>query len=278
MKKTSLGIIIAFLLSTLGLSGAAMASDVGDHELPSWHVELLLKPYQPKISKNAAKQDFYNLMYGESEPIMTTFATHHYLWDGFGLLGLGVSVGYWKTTGNTRICQDANENTIPCYGQPGDTDETRAAQTALVAASTEGNSSTQLMVVPVSLEVVYRIDYLNREWDIPLDAYAQFGLDYHLWWATTEGSIAETTSTNDDGTTETTKGKGATPGMNASVGLMLDLSFLEPVTASRGRNNGIAASYLFFEWNWSQGDGFSQPNRLDMSSSGWSLGLGMDFL
>ncbi len=278
MKKTPLGILIAFLLSTVGISGTAMASKENEKGLPTWHIDLQLKPYQPKISKNAAKQDFYNLMYGESEPLMTTFSTHHYLWDGFGLLGVGGSVGYWKTTGKTRICTDENDNTSPCDGLPGSSEEERAAQTALVADSTEGNSSTQLMVVPVSLEVVYRLDYLNREWDIPLDAYAQFGLDYNFWWATTEGSIAERSQTNEDGTTDTTRGKGATPGMNASVGFMLDLSFLEPVTASRGRKNGIAASYFFFEWNWAFGDGFKQPNRLDMSSSGWSLGLGMDFL
>ena len=269
MKKTSIGIILTFFISTLGISSVALAAEDGVKELPSWHLEVQLKPYKPQISKNEAKQSFYNLMYGESEPIMTTLATHHYLWDGFGLLGVGGSVGYWKTTGNTRLCTDDSGDNIPCPGQGID---------VITNDSTAGNSSTQLMVVPLSLEVVYRIDYLNREWNIPVDAYAQFGLDYHLWWATTEGSIAETTRTNDDGTTDTISGKGATPGMNASVGLMLDLSFLEPVTAIRARKNGIAASYLFFEWNWAQGDGFKQPNRLDMSSSGWSAGIGMDFL
>ena len=278
MKKTSIGILIAFVLSSVGISGVAMAESQDVQDLASWHIELQFKPYQPKISKNAAKQDFYNLMYGDGEPVMTTFATHHYVWDGFGLLGVGGSIGQWKTTGNTRICEDAQGNNTPCYETDGKDEAAREAQTALIAASKPGNSRTQLLVIPVGIEVVYRIDYLNREWNIPLDAYATFGLDYHFWWATTEGSIAERTLTNDDGTTETTKGKGATPGMNASVGVMLDLSFLEPTTASRGRKNGIAASYFFFEWNWSQGDGFSQPNRLDMSSSGWSLGIGMDFL
>ena len=269
MKNASMSIILAAVLFSLSIASTAQAEQEHARQLPNWHMEVQLKPYKPKISQNATKQDFYNLMYGESEPVMTRLGTHHYLWDGFGLLGVGASVGYWKTTGKTRLCTDDAGQNVSCYDQGTD---------VTINQSTEGNSSTQLMVVPVSLELVYRLDYLNREWNIPLDAYAKFGVDYHFWWATTEGSIAETDRTEEDGTVNTIRGKGGTPGMNGSVGVMLDLSFIEPVTASRGRKNGIMASYFFFEWNWAQGDGFKQPNRLDMSSSGWSLGLGMDFL
>ena len=146
MKKTSIGIILALLFCTLGLSSAALAEKDVIKELPNWHLEIQLKPYKPQVSKNETKQSFYNLMYGESEPIMTTLATHHYVWDGFGLLGVGGSVGYWKTKGSTRICTDDANNNVPCYGQGID---------VITNESTAGNSSTQLMIVPVSLEVVY---------------------------------------------------------------------------------------------------------------------------
>jgi hypothetical protein len=269
MSKRAIITLVALMLSIVSTSTSALANKETDDLLQSWRMELRFTPYKPKISQNATKQAFYDLMYGDSEPVMTTFATHHYLWKGFGLLGVGASVGYWKTTGKTRLCSDADGNYIQCYGQGLD---------AIAASSTEGNSNTQLMIIPLSLEVAYRIDYLNREWSVPLDFYAKLGIDYHFWWATTEGEIATSTREEEDGTSNTINGSGGTPGLNGSVGVTLDLSFLEPMTATRARKNGIAASYLFFEWNWAQGDGFKQPNRLDMSSSGWTLGLGMDFL
>ena len=45
MKKTSMGILIAFVLSSVGISSVAMAETERNKELPTWHLDLQLKPY-----------------------------------------------------------------------------------------------------------------------------------------------------------------------------------------------------------------------------------------
>lgn len=268
IRACSLAAVLVFI--SLSLAPSAWASADKSHGvLPNWHAEFKVSPYAPKISQNETKQSHYNLMYGDEEPIMLSFASHYYVWSGFGLLGVGGKIGWWKQTGQARICPSATGGYEPCYGLGTDT---------IAANSQAGNSVTQLAIMPLSFEVVYRLDYLYRQWGIPFEAYAKMGIDYHLWWATTEGETSETTRTDADGNTKTISGKGGTPGMNASVGLMFNLDWIEPVTSARALKNGMTGSYLFVEWNAIMGDGFKQPNRLDMSASTWTFGLAMDFL
>jgi len=230
-------------------------------DLPSSHFELKFATYSPKISNNQAKADFYSLMYGaDTKPLMTSFAAHWYPSTRWGLIGGGFRMGMWKVDGAARLCADG-ESFTDC-------------NSTTVFDSTEGNSQTRLTVIPISLEGVYRADYLHRYHGVPFEAYVKIGLDYHLWWATTEGSVAERTV--DD---KTTRGEGGTPGYHASVGLMLNLDWLDPKTAARGRAaSSMAGTYLFAEWTMVQGDGFKQGKRLDMSADQLYVGLAVDFL
>jgi len=230
-------------------------------ELPSSHVELKFGTYSPKISNNQAKADFYDLMYGsENEPVMTSFAAHWYPWRRWGLIGGGFRVSMWKIDGKARLCSDGDAF-VDC-------------DSTTVFDSSEGNSMTRLTLLPISLEGVFRADYLRRAYGIPFEAYVKVGLDYHLWWASTEGEIAERTV---DG--KTTRGEGGTPGYHLSAGLMLNLDWLDPKTAARGRiSSSMAGTFLFVEWTKIQGDGFKQGKRLDMSGDQLHVGLAIDFL
>jgi len=280
MNKRLLWTLAGLALVLCLMSNVALAEET-PNELPQWHMELKVSPYKPLISENTAKQSFYEIMYGESKPMALSFATHNYVWKGFGLLGVGAKIGYWKTTGKAQLCTN---------GQTGDAKQYLPCTPSFVWQKLEdpgtdtasyfedGNGTTQLAVMPLSFEIAYRLDYLNRQWGIPFEAYTKLSFDYHLWWATTEGETAESTRTDENGETTTVSGSGGTPGMTASVGLMLNLDWLEPLTAVRARKNGIAGSYLFVEWNWIKGDGFDQGKRLDLSSSSVAFGLAMDFI
>ena len=97
MSKRAIITLVALMLSIVSTSTSALANKETDDLLQSWRMELRFTPYKPKISQNATKQAFYDLMYGDSEPVMTTFATHHYLWKGFGLLGgMGFDAIFFK--------------------------------------------------------------------------------------------------------------------------------------------------------------------------------------
>ncbi|MEC9464611.1 MAG: MXAN_2562 family outer membrane beta-barrel protein [Myxococcota bacterium] len=230
-------------------------------ELAASHIELKFGTYAPKISDDQTKSDFYDLMYGaDNEPLMTSFAAHWYPWRQWGLLGGGFRLSMWKIDGQARLCSNG--------------DEFADCDSTTVFDSTEGNSTTQITALPISLEAVYRIDVLHRNYGIPFEAFVKVGLDYHLWWASTEGEIAERTV---DG--ETTRGEGGTAGYHVSAGLMMSLNWLDPKTAARGRvSSSMAGSYLFIEWTKLQANGFGEDNRLDMSDDQLYVGLAVDFL
>ena len=257
MKKFVRSFSKLVLVSLIGLAPQLGSAS----SLPASHVELKFGTYSPKISNNQAKADFFDLMYGaDSEPLMTSFAAHWYPITQWGLLGGGFRIGMWKADGAARVCSDGTAFTD--------------CNSTTVFESSEGNSQTRLTIIPISIEGVYRADYLHRTYGIPFEAYLKAGLDYHLWWATTEGAVAERTI---DG--KTTRGEGGTPGYHASVGLMLNLDWLDPKTAARGRaSSSMAGTYIFAEWTMVQGDGFKQGKRLDMSADQLYVGIAIDFL
>ena len=232
-----------------------------DDALTRRQVAFDLGSYQPAISKNQDAVEFFELMYGKyNSPMMGTLSVHEYPWRNHGLVGWGVKVGVWKVDGPARLCKSGTEM-VGC-------------SSTTVFDSEPGNTPTRLTVLPLSVEAVYRYDYLRRAHGVALEPYVKAGLDYHLWWANTNGEIAERTV---DGQKQ--RGKGGTAGYHGSVGLMVNLDWLEPRTAARARrNSGIAGTFLFVELNRVFGDGFGDRARLDMSDQQLKIGFAMDFL
>lgn len=169
------------------------------------------------------------------------------VWDGFGELSLGFSTSYWSQEGHGR-------------------------EQASGSASTD---TTTLSVVPVSLDVVYRLNVLQKRLGIPFIPYAKLGGVYAIWWMRdAEDNIAKWTNTA--GTT--VEALGATGGWQGTVGLRFLLDVLEPGAArSFDIEMGVNHSYLFAEYRKLALNDFGSTKSLNLSDGIFAFGLAFDY-
>ncbi len=255
------------VFSTLMLAaGAAHARDyVGDRGSPRFGVEVGFGPYSPRISNDDAIRQYYELMYQppetqddaifEYEPLMKTIEVDWYFFDEFGLLGASGSIGHWSINGRTRVCPDADDGST-C------TPET-------VFESEVGTTETSLTLVPMTVGAVYKLDWLKKNIPyLPFVAYAEAGLSYTYWRFSANGRKSSR---------EGLDGSGGNFGYYGTLGLALNLDWIEPGTTQRSRSaSGLADSYLFFEANLLNAEGF-RGNRLDFGDTYYQAGLSVDF-
>ncbi len=223
---------------------------------PEFGFELRFGPFRPAIG-NDAESAAYNTVYGDDDslfknrPLMKQLEVSWYPWSRHGVGGVFLRVGHWRASGTTRDCG-----------------ETGCGEGSL-EGSVEGNEKTSLTVLPLTLGVVYKFDLLKERFSIPLVPYAKAGFDYFLWF----NSAAGKTSVAADGS----KGRGGTPGINGSVGLALNLDWVEPSAAMNGRSGaGIADTYVFIEYSMAY-SGF-RSSGLEMSENYALVGLAIDLL
>jgi hypothetical protein len=116
---------------------------------------------------------------------------------------------------------------------------------------------------------VLRADVIDRELHVPIVPYAKLGLGWALW-----------TASNSAGTSTDAGrlGEGTTIGIQAALGLALDLNFLD-MTAARGFDNamGVNHTYAFFEGFWADLNGLGQGHALYVGAYTWSAGLALSF-
>ncbi len=248
-------------LAEVTLADAPAPASSTHSDNPRFGFELRFGPYRPHVGSDE-ERDYYKLIYAsgdddsmfEHRPMMKTLEIDTYLSDSFGLLGLAFTFGHWRTEGPTREC-DSPEGCTP---------ET-------VGESTPGTDVTALTIYPVGLALVYRFDLLKRRNSaFVLVPYAKAGIDYYIWRNTVRGEVSEG---------EMGRGTGGTLGARGTLGLSLNLDWIEPDAASRARGaTGLADSYLFLEGSWLWADGFGDTTRFDMSAFLVQLGVAIDFL
>jgi hypothetical protein len=166
----------------------------------------------------------------------------------FGTLALGGVVGYYKENASACV-QSALTTTGEC--QP-------------------SGDNTSLRLIPLAALVVYRFDVLAEQWKIPLVPYGKAGLNYTIWTITDgNGNIPSAGGGH---------GQGGTMGWQASVGLALQLDFLDPSTA-RGfdSDSGVNHTYAFFELDTIQSSGLGTKNALHVGDNTWFAGLMFEF-
>ncbi|MEZ4271571.1 MAG: MXAN_2562 family outer membrane beta-barrel protein [Myxococcota bacterium] len=248
----------------ISLDESATANNPGLYCQPNWRIEMRFAPYQPRISKNAQARQFFKQVHASGledalisdHPVMTSFEVDYYLNRKFGLLGLVSRIGFWNVNGRARVCSDASSTCTP----------EEAADPNLSEA---GNTPVSLGILPLSLGLVYRADFLKRYYRIPLVPHVKAGIDYHLWWARANGKIAKST---DGGKS----GRGATWGYHAAIGLSFDLDWVDP-SVRRSDESSYVNTALFAELQTNVGDGFGDSSKLNMSDTIVALGLALDF-
>ena len=139
---------------------------------------------------------------------------------------------------------------------------------ATLADGTPSAEATGLMIVPIRLMAVYRYDVLAHQFHIPLVPYAELGFVIEPWWTRKGGSVEVV-----DGKT----GSGVKLGWGFTLGLALQLDFLNPTYAREARlEAGIYHFYLFGEFNDDFVNNFG-GNGLNLSAAYWTFGIAFEF-
>lgn len=129
--------------------------------------------------------------------------------------------------------------------------------------------TTSLSIMPMYGVAVLRVDALAQQTPVPLAAHAKLGLGYALWW--TDDGIG--LSRDAEGVT----GEGASYGYQGALGLSLLLDSLDRLAArDLDTTFGVNNSYLFFEWYYSDLNGFDAGDQMQVGTSTWLLGLALE--
>jgi hypothetical protein len=231
-----------FLAVALAFALPAAAEENRPRSPPNTTIlELKLGSYQPRIGDAPGlTQDPYVQTFGDSAMLLGVVEVDRSLWHGYGFLGVGFSVGYAE----------------------------KYAKATLEDRTTPSAEATGLMVLPMRLTAVYRFDVLANQYHIPFVPYAELGFISEPWW------------TNKSGSTEVVNGKtgsGVQWGWGFTLGLALQLDFLNPTYAREAReDSGIYHFYLFAEFNDDYVNDFG-GNGLNLSARYWTFGIAFEF-
>ncbi|MFT3842011.1 MAG: MXAN_2562 family outer membrane beta-barrel protein [Myxococcaceae bacterium] len=176
------------------------------------------------------------------------------LFQEFGTLAAGVSIGYGEKYAH-EVRSDGSISADP----------------------------TSLKIMPLKALASYRFDWLAINHNIPLVPYLKAGLVLMPWWITDSTGVA---------VTEGLPGKGVNYGYFGTVGLALQLDFLDPRLA-RDFDTGVGVNhtYLFGEFTLQEVNNFGKqlppdPNNpkpnttlaaIDLSSQHWMFGIALEF-
>jgi hypothetical protein len=140
-----------------------------------------------------------------------------------------------------------------------------SANAKLQATGQPSAEDTSLSIMPMYGVGVLRVDVLAKETPIPLVAYGKAGLGYGIYWAG-----------NDLGT----QLRGHTWGTHFAVGGMVLLDALDEHASIEIDNEwGINNTYFFFEWMFSNLDGFGafdDPSVMRIGTHTWVLGIAFE--
>jgi hypothetical protein len=248
MTARQLGLGIALVGACAGVAPAEVVEPpraVPMEQPRSATLEFKLGGYKPLIDREASLTGKpYEQIFGASSMLLFEVEIDRILWQKFGTLGLGFSIGYAEKYAKALISP----------GSPG--------------AGTPSGETTSLKVIPVRLLAVYRFDYPALRMGIPLVPYAKAGLVAMPWWVAKGGRLEFA-----DGN----RGAGAKFGYSFHGGLSLMLDFLEPRMAKDFFTDvGVSHSYLFGEYVYENVNNFGKAG-LDLSSRYWMFGFAMDF-
>lgn len=218
----------------------------------NWALEIRIGPYYPAIDDELGgdpEQRPHRLYFGKKPRIMTQLELDYQFFDLFGTAAIGFNIGYFRESAKAFV------------------------ETSNGAVSAErSNDTTSLMLVPLGVSLVYRLDVAARRWSIPVVPYGKIGLGYTIWSITEgNGNVARTEAPNG-------RGRGATPGWQAAAGLSFLLDIIDPGAARELDSEiGVNHTYLFIEAAHFDASGLGKRNVLRVGDTTWLAGLMFEF-
>lgn len=201
-----------------------------------WNLELRFGPYRPDVDSEFAERGSaarpYAQVFSSARHLLFQVEVDRHVSHRYGTWAIGANAGYMH-----------------------------ASAAALAAdLTTRTGDETALTLLPLSLSLVYRADFLRELEGVGLIPYAKGGLDCTFW------------RISDTARSATTEGK--TLGWHGALGVSLDLASFDP-DAARGmdRESGVNQTAIFFEVARYALDGFGSDAVLHLGDTTWLGGL-----
>jgi hypothetical protein len=224
--------VLVALALALAAAPAAAAS-------PRWgSFEIGAQTYRPNIDAEfSTAPGPYETIFGGGRGFMFTLGISRAIFTKVGSLELGVRTGYFQDTGKGVIS----------------------------GTTTPSGDETTFKIIPSSLALTYRFDWLADRYNIPLAPYGRAAFERYNWWVTGgSGSWAK---------------EGATNGWSVTGGMGFLLDFLDPVLARElDQDSGVNHTFLFAEVTKSSIDDFGSSSSWDLSDEKLSLSFGLSFV
>lgn len=205
-------------------------------------VELKFGPYLPDIDREFSTKQPFRDIFGTSQRLMTRLEFDYEFFTGFGVAAVGVSIGYSQFKGK-----------------------------GLLASGEKSADSTKMHILPLSLDLIYRFDWLWQRHNVPFVPFAKGGIDCYVWWVMDGvGDVAR----GGDGS----RGRGATFGGHVSLGLSFVLDSLAPQMAQTfDVEMGVNNTMIFVEYVFSWIDDFGSSKSWDLGSRTFLAGIAFEF-
>ena len=226
-----------------------------------WHAGLRLGPYTPQIDAQVGgpSPGPYKAMFGGAT-VMPMLDVDRVLWDGFGQVGVGISLGYMSKKDHPYLKGMSSL----------DPDPQRSA----------GDINTFRMF-PLALSAVYRFTYLDDEYGIPVVPYVRAGLAYYVWFMHTNDDLSKVCSDGSDITTnpgcDKNKADGASLGVVGSIGIAIRAERIDREAAKSMQQSGLEHAGFFGEISLGKVDGFGSQTKLSVGDTTWFAGVDFEF-
>jgi hypothetical protein len=207
------------------------------HPLPDFAVDIRFGPYTPRIDSEFSGATPYADTFGDKTRFLFGLEVD---WLVLKLPGVGsVGPGFgWGVTGMTAKAPK--------------TDGTGRSQ-----------QETNLWIMPMYAVAVGRLSALSDA-GVPVEPYAKAGIGVAPWWTNDSVKTSEV-----DGVV----GRGISTGYQFALGLVLNLTFLDPEAGDSETGN----AGIFGEFYYSNLNGFGSGNQMQVGATTWAAGINVKF-
>jgi hypothetical protein len=238
----------------LALPAAAQSPVIQSKESPRWgSFQVTISPLSPDIDSEFAGKGLtpYATIFGTSRPLLVAAQFNGSAWvTEFGTLDIGVGVGYWQAWGEG------------IYKDP-------------TTGATLRGASTNLLIIPVQVQVTYRWEWFYERFHVPIEPYVRAAIVDDIW--STSGQNGVSSWTAPDGTAY--RGSGATFGWSATLGVALVLDFFDTALSRQmDFDVGINRTLLVFDFTKSSVNNFGSSKSWQLAPSYWAWSIGLQFV
>jgi hypothetical protein len=239
MNRTTVAAAALVLLSVAIPARAEERPARGDERLAGiGSFEFQAGQYRPMIDSEFPLEAVgpWEKSFGTANRWLLKFHGGKALVHGYGTLEVGAGIGFTSFTGHGRF----------------------------VTTDTVSPEKTGFRLIPITLDLTYRLDQVWERLGIPLVPYGRVALIRDLWWVTGAGG-------------KTSK-SGATDGWGWGGGVGLVLDFIDSSLARElDRDSGIKHTMLTVEVQEAKVRDFGSSKSWDLSNDGPVLSFGLLF-